>query len=156
MRAGSARTAPTSADIDRIAGWVGGACGAAAAGLGFFVGFVYTLDQGDPDFALLYGVIGLVIGALLGLLNAFAPVVVLVAVDGQRWAAARPLRALLAAVAAAAPLGVVNLLLTAEPNAIWTVGCAAVTGLPAAVATVGLDRRTAALARGARLRAAAG
>ena len=131
----------TKTELDRIVTWVAGGCGAVAAAGGFFVGFVYTLDQGEPAGAPLFGALGLVIGALLGLLNSIAPVAVLAALNGRRWAAATPLRSAFAAVAGAAPICSVNLL-TSDPNLAWLIFCMLATALPAAVATIGLDWRT--------------
>ncbi len=130
----------TATEVDRIVTWVGGGCGAVAAAGGFFVGFAYTLDQGDPALAPLFGVLGLVVGGLLGLLNAIAPVVVLTAVNARRWAAATPLRAVLAGVAAPVPISAVNLI--SDPSATWLILRTIVTAVPAAIATVCLDWRT--------------
>lgn len=135
----------TATELGRIVTWLGGVCGSAAAAGGFFVGFAYALDQSDPAVAPVSGVVGLLVGALLGLLNAVAPVVVLMAVNDRRWAAATPLRAVLAGLAAAAPVGAVNLVSGASPA--WLMLCAAVTAVPAAVATLCLDWRTRAKAR---------
>lgn len=149
----SSRPVRTATEVDRIVTWVGGGCGAAAAGGGFFVGFAYTLDdQGDPALAPLFGVLGLVVGALLGLLNAIAPIVVLAAVNARRWAAATPLRAVLAGVAAAVPVGAVNL--TSDPSPAWLILCTVVTAVPAAIATVCLDWRTTSTSRSALARTA--
>lgn len=141
------RPVRTAAEVDRIVTWVGGGCGAAAAAGGFFVGFAYTLDQGDRALAPLFGVLGLVVGALLGLLNAIAPIVVLAAVNGRRWAAAMPLRAVLAGIAAALPIGVLNLL--SDPSSAWLILCTVVTAFPAAIATICLDWRTTSTPRSA-------
>jgi hypothetical protein len=138
---------PVHADTElhHIVTWVGGGCGLAGAAGGFFVGYAYTLDQGDPAFAPFTGAFGLVVGVLLGLLSAIAPILVLAAINLQRWAAATALRSVLASAAAAAPAGGVNLVLGASPA--WHILCTGVTGVPAAIATLCLDWRMASRSR---------
>ena len=145
---------PVHADTElhHIVTWVGGGCGLAGAAGGFFVGYAYTLDQDDPAFAPFAGGFGLVVGVLLGLLSAIAPILVLAVVNLQRWAAATALRAVLAGAAAAAPAGGVNLVLSASPA--WHILCTGVTGVPAALATLCLDWRMASRSRRALTRPA--
>jgi len=121
--------------------WVGGFCGAAGGVAGFFIGYLYGRDQAIVmSNAPWYGLAGLVIGIIIGLLVSIGPVVVLAAFNERRWAQSTPVRALLAAVAAAVPI----FGLAWASGATWQILllCAVVGALPAGIATIGLDRRT--------------
>lgn len=143
----------TAATLDRIAIWVGGGCAAAGAAGGFFVGFTYTLDQSDPALAPFSGALGLLVGALLGLLNAIVPVVVLAVVQARPWAAATAVRATLAGVSAAVPVGALTL--GSGGSLPWLILCVVVLAAPAFVATLCLDWRTTVISRAKSARAAA-
>ena len=136
--------ARVESDLDRAVVWLGGACVAAGAVGGFFVGWLYGRDQATSASSVpWYAVVGLLVGAVLGLFVSIGAIVVLVAVDGRRWAASRPLRAVLAGAGAALPgalLLEVPAGFAAAPEAL--VFCVAVAALPAGLATALLDRRT--------------
>ena len=145
------------ADLDDAVLWLCIACAAAGAVGGCFVGWEWGRDEateatGTSELVLASGV-GLLVGLVVGLAVGIGAVLVLVALDGRAWASASPLRAVLAAAGAAAPLTSLLFLLSGLEVSPSTLTFAlTVSALPAALATLAVDRRAATRGRAARRR----
>lgn len=134
---------PRVISVERTAFWLAGFCGSAGAAGGCFVGWLYGRDQATAMREVpWYGAAGLGVGVLLGLLVSIGPILALVAVDGRPWASATRC-AVLAAAAASVPIILVLLATSGfHMSSVALVFCAAVTALPAGIATICLNRRT--------------
>lgn len=117
-------------------------CGAAGAIGGVFVGWLYGRDQASHAAHIpWYGIGGLLLGAFFGLLISLAPAAVLILLRGRGWAAA-PVRIVLAALAAAAPLTLYMLAVSNfDPVGEVMVFCVFVTAVPAGLAAAWLAYR---------------
>ena len=115
---------------------------AGAAG-GFAVGWLYGRDQATTTGEVpWYGVIGLVVGVVVGLLVSIGSILVLVVIDGKPWASTTPLRAGLAAAGAAVPILVVVEVISGFSVAHEAlIFCTLISAVPAGIATALLDRR---------------
>lgn len=132
-----------ASDLDAAVVWVGGACTAVGAVAGLVVGWLYGRDDTEvTSDALWYAGVGLVAGAVLGLLVAIGAILVLVVINGRTWATGRPLRAILAAAGAAVPITLLLEVMSGfSVGALVLTFCVVVAGLPAGIATACLDGR---------------
>jgi hypothetical protein len=147
----TARRRPPWAYANLLVAWACGLGAVAGALGGGFVGYLYGLDDAVTSSEVaIDAVAGLLLGTAVGAGSGLLPAALLVALQSRTWATT-PVRVVFAALLAAAPLSVLQLLAsgsTVVPEALGF--CALVTGAPAAVAAVVASRRSATSSAGGR------